>query len=67
MEAVEDYPGTCAHVKVDIDTLESLMKPEKLEVSLRYVLKHGTGRGSNMFQLFDTSEKPDHFVASRIR
>ena len=33
--------------------------------SLRYVLKHATGRGSNLFQLFDTSEKPNHFVASR--
>ena len=67
MEAVEDYPETSAHVKVDIDVLESLLKPKKLEVSLRYVLKHATGRGSNIFQLFDTSEKPNHFVASRIR
>ena len=67
MEAVEDYPGTCAHVEVDFDTMESLLKPEKFEVSLRYVLKYATGRGSNIFQLFDTSEKPNHFVASRIR
>ena len=35
--------------------------------SLRYVLKHGTGRGSNIFQLFDTSEKPNYFVACRRR
>ena len=33
-------------------------RPENLEVSVRYVLKHATGRGSNIFQLFDTTEKP---------
>ena len=26
-------------------------------------MKHATGRVSNIFQLFDTSEKPNHFVA----
>ena len=67
MEAVEDYLENCAHVKVDIEVLESLLKPENLEVSPRYVLKYSTRRGSNIFQLFDTSEKPNHFVASRRR
>ena len=38
-----------------------------LRSSLKYVLKYATGRGSNIFQLFDTSEKPNHFVASRRR
>ena len=52
---------------VDIDVVERLLRPEILEVSLRYVLKHATGRGSNLLQLFDTSEKPNHFVASRRR
>ena len=47
--------------------VERLPRPENLEVSLRYVLKHATGRGSNIFHLFDTSEKPNHFVASRRR
>ena len=32
-----------------------------------YVLKHATSRGSNIFQLFDTSVRPNHFVASRRR
>ena len=32
-----------------------------------YILKHSTRRGSNIFQLFDTLEKPNHFVASRRR
>ena len=67
MEAVEDYLENCDHVKVDIDILLSLLKPEKLEVSLRYVLKYSTRRGSYIFQLFDTSEKPNFFVASRRR
>ena len=40
---------------------------QKTEVSLRHVLKHATGRGSNIFQLFDTSEKPNDFVANRRR
>ena len=47
--------------------VESLLRPENLEISLRYVLKYATSRGSNTFQLFDTSEKPNHFVASRRR
>ena len=37
-EAVKDYLEYCAHVKVDLDVLESLVEPENLEVSLRYVL-----------------------------
>ena len=59
--------GKLRQVMVDIDVVERLLRPENLEVSLRYVLKHGTSRGSNIFQLFDTSEKPNHFVASRRR
>ena len=67
IDAVEDYLERCAQVIEEIDLVESLLRPEKLEVSLRYVLKHATCRSSNIFQLFDTSEKPNHFVASRIR
>ena len=57
----------CAQVIVDIHVVERLLRPENLEVSLRYVLKHATSRGRNIFQLFDTSEKPNRFVASRRR
>ena len=39
-----------------------LLRPENLEVSLKCVLKHATSRGSNTFQLFDTSEKLNHFA-----
>ena len=49
VEAVEDYVGNCAHVKVDIVVLESLLKPENLDVSPRHVLKYSTRRGSNNF------------------
>ena len=52
---------------VKIDLVESLLRPENLEVSLRYVLKHANFGGSNIFQLFDTTEKPNHLVASRRR
>ena len=46
---MEVYLENCAHVKVDIEVLESLLKPESLEVSLRYVQKHSTRRGTNIF------------------
>ena len=59
MGAVEDNLESCAHVKVDIEVVERLPRPANLEVSLRYVLKHATGRGSNIFQLFDTPKKAE--------
>ena len=67
MDAVEDYLESCAQVMVDIVVVERLLRPENLEVSLKYVLKHATTRGSNIFQFFDTSEKPNHLVANRRR
>ena len=33
----------------------------------RSILKYSTRGGSNIFQLFDTSERQDHFVANRKR
>ena len=67
IDAVEDYLDRCVQVIVEIDLVESLLRPENREVSWRYVLKHATFRGSNIFQLFDTSQKRNHFVASRRR
>ena len=40
MDAVGDYLESCAQVIVDIEVVESLLRPENLEDSLRYVLKH---------------------------
>ena len=65
IDAVEGYLESCAQVTVDIDVVERLLRPENVKV--RYVSKHATSRGSNIVQLFDTSEKPNHFVASRRR
>ena len=48
-------------LRVEIKTLERLMQPGEAEVCLRYILKHATRRGSNMFQLFDTKEKKGPF------
>ena len=42
MDAVEDYLESCAQIKVDIEVVERLLRPENLEVSLRYVSKHAT-------------------------
>ena len=65
---MEDYLEKCAQVIVKTYLLESLLRPENLEVSLRYVLKHTTNYGSgNIFHFFDTAAKPNHLVASRRR
>ena len=47
--------------------MESLLRPESQDVSQRYVLKLENYGCSKIFQLFDTTEKPNHFVASRRR
>ena len=67
MGAVEDYLEKCIRTKVDIEALERLMEPQNEEVSIRSILKYSTRGGSNIFQLFDTAERKDHFVASRKR
>ena len=48
IDAVEDYLENCAPVKVEIELVESLLRPEDLEVSLRYVLKHATYKGQQL-------------------
>ena len=40
MDAVEIIWKVCAQAKVDIEVVESFLRPENLEVSPRYVLKH---------------------------
>ena len=65
MEAKVDYLENCANTKVDIEALECLVEPENQEISSRFILMYSTRGGSNIFQLFDTSERQDHFVANR--
>ena len=60
MGAVENYLENCVHMKVS----ERLMEPENEEIFRRYILKYSTRGGSNIFQLFDTSERQDHFVVA---
>ena len=67
MRAVENYLESSADIKLDVEVLERLIAPEEKEVCLSYVLKYSTRRGSNIFQLFNTSEKKDHLVANRRR
>ena len=57
----------CANMNVDIEVLERLLVRENREISLRYMLKYSRRGGSNIFQLFDTSEKRAQFVANRKR
>ena len=47
-------------IKVDIEALARLIVPEDEGVCLRYILKYSTRGGSNIFQIFDTSEKKNH-------
>ena len=69
MEAAEDYLVKCVNTKVDIEALERLMEPEQenREISRRYILKYSTRGDSNIFQLLNTSEKQDYFLANRKR
>ena len=46
---------------------ERLMEPQNQEISPRYILNYSTTGGSSIFQLFDPSERQDHFVANRKR
>ena len=55
--AITNSLESCIDIRVEIKTLERLMEPGEAEVCLRYILKHATRRGSNIFQLFDTKEK----------
>ena len=57
MDAVVEYLENCSQIEVDIEVVESLLKPESRQVSPRYLLKHST-RDRKIFQFFDTSEKP---------
>ena len=67
MGEVEDYLENCANIQVDTEALERVIEPENQDISLRYILKYSTRGGSNIFQLFGTSERRDHFVASKRR
>ena len=67
MGAVGNNLENCADIKVDIEALARLIEPEDEAVCLRYILKYSTCGGSNIFKLFDTSEKKDHLVANRRR
>ena len=64
---VEKYLERCADIEVDIEALERLIEPEDEGVCLRYILKYSTRGGSNIFQLFDTSENKGYLVANRRR
>ena len=56
-DAAEDYFEKSAQDPVEIDLVESLLRPENLEVSLRYVLKHANyGGGQYLPALGHNSE-----------
>ena len=57
IDAVEDYLEKCAQVIVKIDLVESLLRPENLEVSLRYVLKHSTCEEAAISSSSSTQQK----------
>ena len=59
--AMENYLEKC----IGLGALDC--EPEGAEVCLRYILKHAKRRNSSIFEIFDTKEKKDHFVARRRR
>ena len=65
--AMEDYLEKCINIQVEIAALELLMGPKEAEVCLRYILKRAKRRGCGIFEILDSEEREDHFVASRIR
>ena len=68
MVAVENYMDHCVQTKSGHRGLGALDGARKRRgLSRRYILKCSTREGSDMFQLFDTAEKKDYFVASRGR
>ena len=56
--AVENYLENCA------PTPKWILKPWRVQAMPEYILKYSTRGGSNIFQLFDTSEKKEHLVAN---
>ena len=50
MRAVENYLESSAE-------LECLIEPEEEKVCLRYILKYSTSGRSNIFQIFETSDR----------
>ena len=62
IDAVEDVLEKCAQVIVKL--IANARKPHGL---LRVRLEARKLRGSNIVQIFDTKEKPNHIVASRRR
>ena len=67
-QAVENYLENCADIKVDIGALASSIEPEDEEVCKKvHPELFDERRGSNIFKLFDTSEKKDNLVACRRR
>ena len=59
IHAVEDYLEKCAQVMVTIDLVESLLRPENLEVSSRYVLEHATYGEQQYLPAFRHSRKAE--------
>ena len=47
--------------------LEHGMGPQDAEVNLMYILTQTSRTGSSIFELFSTSGRSDHLVASRNR
>ena len=54
-------------LKLEIEELELLLGPEDSEVNLRYILRNASRRGRRIFEIFNTKEKSEHLVASKVR
>ena len=54
-------------MKLEIEELELLLGPEDSEVNLRHILRNASRRRGRMFEIFNSKEKSEHPVASKMR
>ena len=64
---MEQYLNESDCMKLEIEELELLLGPEDSEVNLRYILRNASRRGGRIFEIFNSKEKSEHLVASKVR
>ena len=64
---MEQYLKASDRSKLEIEELELLLGPEDSEVNLRCILMNASRRGGRIFEIFNTKERSEHLVASKVR
>ena len=64
---MEQYLNASDSVKLEVEEVELLLGPEDSEVNLRHILRNASRRGGRIFEIFNSKEKSEHSVASKVR